>query len=414
MKTLLAVTVLVGLTHTARASDPVGVYAIVSKVVEGKSGDAPTVQLYGWFSPFDPSTGGYQKAQRGYMYFACPKGDETICADEWADLTKLKSCVAFGSRRDPVTFKYRDNGTVRDAAVAAGTPDVYPIAQGVSEPGDQSSQCIALATASAGQPAPEPGVGNPGTPGVTNPPGGAQDPQLQTRGCSMGGVSSTGGWLALLLVIGALALRSRKAAVVLALLAVAAEAQASDQTGVYGRITSVEYEPTAGDVNTATKVKVGGSFVVANGAIGMGDNYTTPSQGFLYYACPAGMETVCRSEWADIKKAIGATDCATWGSRSQFPTPGLGTVRTAATGTPDTYPIAMGVMRTAINQCTKLGGTLPAPDMAGTPPPADMASGEMLQPKTSGCSSVPGAGPALTGLFGMMALGLALGLRRRS
>ncbi len=210
MKKLLAVLVVLGFAQTARASDPVGVYAIVSKVVEAKVDDVPTVQLYGWFAPFDANTGGYQKAQRGYMYFACPKGDESICASEWADFAKNKGCVAFGSRRDPQTFKYRDNGTVRDPAAALGAPDTYPIAQGVSQPGDTSQQCMTLATASAGQPAPEPATGNPGTPGTTNPPGSNPDPHLQTGGCSASGRAAQGsGALMALMIVALLALRRK-------------------------------------------------------------------------------------------------------------------------------------------------------------------------------------------------------------
>ncbi len=197
-----------------------------------------------------------------------------------------------------------------------------------------------------------------------------------------------------------------------AVLAAAGQAAASDQTGVYGKITSVEYEPTAGDVNTATKVKVGGNFTVVNGPVGSGDSYTAAAQGFLYYSCPAGQDSVCRMEWADIKKAVGASDCATWGSRSQFPTPGLGSVRSAATGTADSYPIAMGVMRTSLGQCPKLGGSPPVGDMAGAPP-ADMATGGTLEPKNTGCSSVPGAAPTAAALLGLLSFVLAVGLNRR-
>jgi hypothetical protein len=147
-------------------------------------------------------------------------------------------------------------------------------------------------------------------------------------------------------------------------------ARASDQNGVYARVASVQFEPSASDVSSATRVQIGGTFIIANGPVGSGDAYSAAVTGVVYYVCPAGKESVCRMEWTDIKNAAGAADCATWGSRSLVPVPGLGVVRQSASGSADMYPIAMGVMRTANGQCPKLGGP-PAGDLGASS--ADLA-----------------------------------------
>src|SRR5947199_9906383 len=60
----------------AHASDPVGIYAVVEKVVFEPSESAPErIQIWGAFALTDGRSGdGYLRAQRGYLYFTLPDG----------------------------------------------------------------------------------------------------------------------------------------------------------------------------------------------------------------------------------------------------------------------------------------------------------------------------------------------------
>jgi hypothetical protein len=112
-----------------QASDLVGVYTVVEKVVLEPNDTAPTrVQIWGGFALSDQKSGSnYGEAQRGYMYYTCPAGQEAICRREWADLKTMAgkdSGVGFGGR-------YRQNGRVRKSEDAPVDPDVYPIERGV-------------------------------------------------------------------------------------------------------------------------------------------------------------------------------------------------------------------------------------------------------------------------------------------
>src|ERR1700704_5829941 len=91
-----------------RASDPVGVYGVIDKVVfEPNEADATAVQIWGAFALAVPRSsngeqtrpaGGfgntangevYTPVQKGYLYATCPKGKETLCRNEWSDLKSL-------------------------------------------------------------------------------------------------------------------------------------------------------------------------------------------------------------------------------------------------------------------------------------------------------------------------------------
>ena len=138
-KAVVAVAVLFTLASGAvalGASDPLGVYAVVTKVVMEPDECAPTkVQIWGAFSYADPRTGGYGAVQRGYLYCMVPKGatpalDQSngrISGAEWADLKVLvgsSEVVGFGARRGAL-------GRVRPATEKPDNPDVYPLNVGV-------------------------------------------------------------------------------------------------------------------------------------------------------------------------------------------------------------------------------------------------------------------------------------------
>lgn len=114
---------------TLRASDFVGVYAVIEKVVLEPSDAAPQrIQIWGAFARSDRRSGStYGPAERGYLYYTCPAGQETVCRREWEDLKSVAgkdTGVGFGER-------YSDPGRIRKADEKPATPDVYPIARGV-------------------------------------------------------------------------------------------------------------------------------------------------------------------------------------------------------------------------------------------------------------------------------------------
>ena len=112
-----------------QASDMVGVYAVVDKVTLEPSDTAPErIQIWGAFALADEKDGStYGPAQRGYMYYTCPQGKESICRKEWSDLKSVAgkgTGVGYGKRWDPA-------GRVRKTDDKASSPDPYPIQMGV-------------------------------------------------------------------------------------------------------------------------------------------------------------------------------------------------------------------------------------------------------------------------------------------
>src|SRR5438067_4393401 len=90
------------LVGTARASDPVGVYALVDKVILEPNGEAAQrVQVWGGFSVATGRGEAYAAPVRGYLYFTVAQGKEDLCRREWNDLKKVAGTdqvVALGSR----------------------------------------------------------------------------------------------------------------------------------------------------------------------------------------------------------------------------------------------------------------------------------------------------------------------------
>src|SRR5438067_4456827 len=129
-----------------RASDPIGVYGVIDKVVfEPNEASATAVQVWGAFSlavPRSPngqqtkpagsfgddkSGDVYAAVQKGYLYFTCPKAKETLCRNEWNDLKATagkKDVVGFGSR-------WVGHATVRSASEKPASPDEYVSQAGV-------------------------------------------------------------------------------------------------------------------------------------------------------------------------------------------------------------------------------------------------------------------------------------------
>jgi len=111
------------------ASDFTGVYAVVDKVVFEPSESAPAqVQIWGAFALSDGQKGSnYKPAEKGYLYYTCEQGKESICRKEWADLKSMAGTstgIGFG-------YRYAPTGRVRKADEKPAAPDVYPIKEGV-------------------------------------------------------------------------------------------------------------------------------------------------------------------------------------------------------------------------------------------------------------------------------------------
>jgi len=114
---------------SARASDPVGIYALIERVALEPDAEKPhRVQLWGWFSQAVTGTRNYHPPQRGYMYFEAPAGKLRLCRAEWRDFQELAGtgdCVTFGSR-------YRAPGNIREPDETPRSPDPYPLDSGLT------------------------------------------------------------------------------------------------------------------------------------------------------------------------------------------------------------------------------------------------------------------------------------------
>jgi len=122
----------------AHASDPVGIYAVVEKVLFEPNEVAPErIQIWGAFALTDGHSGdGYLPPQRGYLYFTLKPGKEDTCRKEWNDLKAVAGTaqgVGFGGR-------YMPNGRVRKPGEKAEAADVYPIMMGVTRMGSMHNQ----------------------------------------------------------------------------------------------------------------------------------------------------------------------------------------------------------------------------------------------------------------------------------
>ena len=129
ISSLVVLVVCVLAAVSIRASDFVGVYAVVERVVLEPSEAAPQrIQIWGAFALSDGKSGSnYGTAQRGYLYYDCPAGRETVCRTEWTDLKSVAgkdTGVGFGAR-------YKATGRIRKADEKPAAPDLYPIERGV-------------------------------------------------------------------------------------------------------------------------------------------------------------------------------------------------------------------------------------------------------------------------------------------
>ena len=137
-KSLNLVTLLLALfgigAGRALASDPVGIYALVDKVVfEPNETNPERIQVWGAFAIAEGYGYTYKNAERGYLYFKANSEKPTACRNEWSDLKAVAGTgqiVAFGSR-------YVEKGKLRKKETKAENPDVYPVAMGLTKVKDR-------------------------------------------------------------------------------------------------------------------------------------------------------------------------------------------------------------------------------------------------------------------------------------
>ena len=129
LMTVLLTLLGVGATR-ALASDPVGIYALVDKIVFEPNETSPErVQVWGAFAIAEGQGYSYKNAERGYMYYKVNSEKPAACRNEWSDLKSVAGTgkiVAFGSR-------YWEKGSLRKNEAKAENPDEYPIAMGLKK-----------------------------------------------------------------------------------------------------------------------------------------------------------------------------------------------------------------------------------------------------------------------------------------
>ena len=131
--TLLLALVGIGASR-ALASDPVGIYALVDKVVfEPNETNPERIQVWGAFAIAEGYGYTYKNAERGYLYYKANSEKPAACRNEWTDLKTVAGTgqiVAFGSR-------YTEKGKLRKKETKPENPDVYPLAMGLTKVKDR-------------------------------------------------------------------------------------------------------------------------------------------------------------------------------------------------------------------------------------------------------------------------------------
>jgi hypothetical protein len=109
------------------ASDPMGVYCVIDKVVLEPADSPERAQVWGVCSIAKQRSWAFEAPARGYFYYAVPSGREETARTEWADLKSVAGTgqvVGYGRRHNSV-------GKFRAADEALASPDPYPLHLGV-------------------------------------------------------------------------------------------------------------------------------------------------------------------------------------------------------------------------------------------------------------------------------------------
>src|SRR5262245_26551012 len=102
LKLLVGLAALLLAAQAGRASDPVGVYALIDKVeFEPSEGQPDRVRVWGLFALSLGRADEYTEPARGFLYFSLPRGKEEAARREWNDFKKVagtRTCIAFADR----------------------------------------------------------------------------------------------------------------------------------------------------------------------------------------------------------------------------------------------------------------------------------------------------------------------------
>ena len=124
----------VALTGRVTASDPMGVYCIVDRVVLEPADQAERAQVWGTCAIANARDWYFQAPAKGYFYYSLPAGKESVARAEWSDLRAVagtNEAVGFGRR-------YMTVGRFRAASESPSAPDPYPIHIGVTKVGSRA------------------------------------------------------------------------------------------------------------------------------------------------------------------------------------------------------------------------------------------------------------------------------------
>ena len=116
-------------TQKTDASDWIGIYARIDKVVFEPDATAPDrIQIWGAFAlASKQDRNSYDPVKRGYLYYSLKPGKEDVCRKEWADLKAIAGTdqiIGFGSRDLPP-------GRLRKTDERPADPDVYSVGFGL-------------------------------------------------------------------------------------------------------------------------------------------------------------------------------------------------------------------------------------------------------------------------------------------
>src|SRR5262249_46596655 len=126
-RTALTLLLLGALAGGARASDRIGAFALVDKVVFEPDARAPRrVQVWGTFTLVKDTKGrSYTAPPRGYLYYSAEPGKEVLSRREWADFRKVAGTgevVGFGRSSQRARI-----GNLRKPDQNPDSPDPYPL-----------------------------------------------------------------------------------------------------------------------------------------------------------------------------------------------------------------------------------------------------------------------------------------------
>lgn len=124
-----------------KASGPIAVYALVDKVALEPNADKPErIRILGVFITAEERSDVYSAPQRGYLYFASPRGKDEVARREWADLKSVagtRQVVGLGS-------SWGAKVRLRKPDEEAKSPDDYPLGNGLIKINPEQPRAKAL------------------------------------------------------------------------------------------------------------------------------------------------------------------------------------------------------------------------------------------------------------------------------